>query len=300
LEKSLSDKYGKDRVEIIQWAFSGASMFHYYCFVCKAEQYSPDLIVIPINFRTFGSHWVKGLRTGRKKDQLLYNELLVFAPLRERFSDDVYSINDLQGFTIFDRISLEANFWEAYYLLGFKLWAKDTLCLLFFNSSPELDRINRENMAKQEATEAWAESFENAERSEEFFESLYPMELPSDNMQLRLYATLVDALYRRQIPFMFYVSPINTQEMNGSGVFDDVKFDKIIEQMKEIAVSKGGIFLDVSRLLSDEQFGLLEHYTPEGARIVAQSIQPEIEQILQLPGRNTLSQESPSREKSHR
>jgi len=53
LQEELEKKYGEGSLEVIDWAFGAASTFHYYCLACKAQDYSPALIIFDINYRSY-------------------------------------------------------------------------------------------------------------------------------------------------------------------------------------------------------------------------------------------------------
>lgn len=294
LEKELQDNYGKDAVDVVQWAFNGASMFHYYCLLCKAQDYSPSLFIVPINYRTFGSHWGEVTRQSEGR-RIVYSELIVFAPFRERFGEEVTSMPELENLSLFDLVGMKFAFWEICYLKGVKFWLKDRFYQILFGGSPVHEQIQSANRGIREATDELVMMVRQSKHSKRFFESLYPMKEVKDDIQFRSYETLADALRRRNIPFIFYVTPLNVQEMDTYGAFDASVFDHNMEQFRKIAISNGGRFIDMSRLLGAEGFTELEHYSPEGARELVAVLLPEVERALGLTQHGDLAQPVRSR-----
>ena len=284
LQEQLQEIYGRDSIEVIPWAFIGASMFHYYCLACKAETYSPSMIIVPINYRTFGETWDTQNHFGDGK--IVYSELLSFAPMWERFGKDVASLGDLEPFSMFDKAAKRSKFLEVYYFLGIKLWTKDFLNRTFSKSSPARDRISSANKNLNKAiNETVGGMFENGRITEEAFDGLFPPQVSESQAQFSTYVALIDALRRRRIPFIFYLTPLNIEEMKEYDAYDPVEFRKSIELFRREVASRGGVFIDASLLLKRGEFTMLEHYGPEGAEQLAEVLRPEIEIMLSLEER---------------
>lgn len=281
LGERLYSRHGKDSIEVIQWAFSGSSMFHFYCLTCKAEDYSPSLIILPINYRTFGSLWQAQTRNNKER-KIVSSELIAFAPIWETFDEGVVDINKIEGFAFSERVSVKFKYLEVYYLEGIKLWTQDFFSRVFSNTSPVLERIESENKEAEKAMREIRESVGQVQYSSELFQDLFPEHISSNQIQFQSYAALVNALHRRKIPFLFYVTPLNVQEMREYKAFDPMAFGKSVSLLREVAVENGGSFIDLSTLLEPDDFWRFEHYTPEAAILVAESLVPEVERILGL------------------
>ncbi len=285
LQEQLQEIYGRDTIEVIQWAFTGASMFHYYCLACKAEKYSPSMIIVPINYRTFGEMWDAQTHYGAE-GKVMYSELLSFAPMWERFGKDVTSLGDLEPFSMFDKAAIRSKFWEVYYFRGIKLWSKDFLERTFSKPSPVLDQILAQNKSlTEDINKNVGEMFKKKKSSEDLFKGLFPPQVSESQSQFHTYIALIDALRRRRIPFLFYLTPLNIEEMEEYDAYDPVKFQRSIELFRREVASGGGVFVDVSMLLKPGEFTILEHYGPEGAEKLAEALRPEIEIMLRMEER---------------
>jgi hypothetical protein len=281
LEKLLRDAHGENTVEVIDWAFSGASMFHYYCLICQAEKYSSSIVIIPINYRTFGSLWQEMVRDNEKRE-IVNSELIVFAPLWEPVGEGKTGISELEGFTVSDRVVAKLKFWEIYYFRGIKLWILDRCYRLILDTSPIADEIAAENRRLQEGSGMVRKLAGDAKHTEEFLKTLFPMEISENQSQYRAYEALLDALQRRKMRFLFFVTPIDIESLKEYSAFSPEKFASTVEMFRSKAVSNGGAFLDLSMLLESDCFMNYEHYKADAAGKVASALRPEVEKIVGL------------------
>jgi hypothetical protein len=283
LERKLQAKYGANSVDVVDWAFLGATMFHYYCLICKVEDYSPSLIILPINYRTFGPVWQVWSRQNEEK-QIGDAELIAFAPLIEEFSEDVPDFYELEGLDIAAKIEAKSRFWKIYYLEGIKLWIKDCFFRVFFSESPISEEIKKANRGIEvfltRRPKEKKDEHKEKKDEHEIFRCLFPVHLSKDNKQYCSYIAFIDACSRRQIPVLFYFSPLNIKEMEEYEAYYPTELAHSIELFREDSLSKGGVFLDFSQLLPAEEFFAWEHYDEEGAKKVAEALFPEVERML--------------------
>ena len=53
IRTAVAERGVRQELTFSEWAFPAANMFDYYCLVYEAVKLSPDLIVVPINWRAF-------------------------------------------------------------------------------------------------------------------------------------------------------------------------------------------------------------------------------------------------------
>ncbi len=262
-------------VRVVDWSFAAASMFEYYCLLCRAEKYAPSLIIVPINWRFF---------TPLVYDdpQWDFSELSALAPLLESFGPGVESPMDIERISLTDRFNLSCRYWGLY-ATGVKRWLKST----FKDSEAEQDVIAARR------TVAWNERrlFEKLSKEKldyDWAAQNYPMRIDEDNKMLRLLRAFSHAAERRNIQVIFYVTPINIEQIKAVGAFEADLFQESLERMVDTAASRGAVCLDLSGLLGSEFFlDPFEHYAEEGHRRIASLLLPEIlEKLKFLSGKN--------------
>lgn len=279
LQRELEKEYGEDSVQVVEWAFGGATMFHYYCLLCKAEDYSPSLVVLNVNYRSYGSGWQDLIRD--EKGHIHCRELAVLAPFRESFSEGLSSPLEIEKITLPGRLKIQMDFWEIFYIRGVKLWLKDTLGRVVMGE-PSLGKEWKQwtNETREEAHDLLRDTVKLGFNAGDLRRA-YPMEVPADHREVLGLRAVSDALRRRNIPFIAYLTPFNIPLLREYGVVDDKAIERNVMRIKEIVETNGGIFLNMVDLLETEDFeDLLEHYNPEGGEKVARELLPEVKKVL--------------------
>ena len=280
LQRELERERGPNRVQVIDWAFAQASMFHYYCLASKAHEYSPSLIIFNINYRTYGRHWQEYVRDA--DGAILHKELVVWAPWRENFSEGVTSPLKLQEISTSNRIKLGLDFWEVYYIRGIKLWLKDSVGRMLPDSMSLEDEWQYANAEWRTRSHQVVRILSELELSAETIRSFYTMNVPRNDPEILALQALTDALKRRGIPFVAYLTPLNIQQFKDYGVYDEEAFRGTVGYIEQIITSEGGFFVDMSNMLESNEFqDRLEHYKPEAARKIVQRLVPIVRETLQ-------------------
>jgi hypothetical protein len=279
LQRNLEEEYGINSVQVVDWAFGGASMFHYYCLTCKAHEFSPSLIIFNINYRSYSKEWFESLR--ERAGEAHSRELAVFAPLREDFSNGITSPLELENITLQDRVTLKFEFWETVYIGGLKIWLREHAGRILFSEASTEERWRQFTTNRKMRGEEFFDRVDEVKVTPEMIRESYPMNISRDNPEFIRLRALVDALNRRGIPFIAYLTPMNIQRLRDRDAFDEQAFRDTVNYMEEMVTSSGGIFLDLSSLLEPDDFqDKIEHYNAEGGRKVAASLSPVVKDIL--------------------
>lgn len=273
-----------------EWAFGGADTFAYYCMFFEAMKFAPDLIIVPINWRSFGPHWLEVFSKPH------YPELSAFVPISHMFPSGYENPVRSRGISASEHIGYKFWFYYAY-ALAVKNWlleSRDSLWRSF--ERPErpgtqaLGMMNflefRQFGRKAITTALERKKEENkAELARKMAtDRLFTMNITSSNPTFIHLCALLHVASERDTKILFYTYPIDEEFLTSEGVFDRSAFERsrelIIGTIK--AEERENIyFVDLSDLLEHEHFSdIAGHFTLEGRRKVAEALAPTILEIL--------------------
>jgi hypothetical protein len=129
------------RINVIDWSFAGASMFEYYCLLCKAAKYKPSLLIVPINWRMFSPMVYDN-------PDWDFSELSELAPLHERFQSGISNPLELEDISAPRHLAFKVSF-LGLYASGIKHWLmshlreskQDPLMILARTAQREREKI---------------------------------------------------------------------------------------------------------------------------------------------------------------
>lgn len=279
LQEELEKEYGKGSFEVVSWAFGGASMFHYYCLACKAQDYSPSLIIFDINYRSYSQDWRKMVYG--KQDRIMGRELAVVTPLAEKFDAGLISPLELEHITPFSRLGLELDFWETCYVRGIKLWLKDAGRRLLYKGASFDSQRKGELSESHVKWQIVLRKLAERELTPRIVRESYPPVVPRNHPELLSLEAFTDALNRRHIPYVAYLTPLNLKLIDKYGAYNEEEFHSYIRYIEGIVSSHGGIFLDLSDALEPEDFqDRIEHYKPPASAKIISKLAPMVKQII--------------------
>jgi hypothetical protein len=237
-------------VTVVEWAFDGARMFHYYCLLFEAARYSPDLVVIPINWRSLGPQLFDW------KEHYSFPELSGLVPLSER---DQLSGGDLMDSESIDAASqaLYAAQWPLLYVTGLRTWARIKLGM-----EPEKEPLS-ELRDVLPSLQRLIRQVSDEELSKKYNTGIDP-----NNSQLKAVRAVTEAAARLNVRVLFYITPIHMGEIRRRGM--DGTFGKPFTLVTDTASSSTSMCINLAGLLPEDAFiDQYEHYTPTGNRLVA-------------------------------
>jgi len=256
-------------VSVVTGAFNGARMFHYYCLLFEAEKYSPDLVIIPINWRSLGP------KSPEWREKYPFFELSALVPLGERTFESgerIFQLEDIPP----SRQLMYSLHRPLLYLRGLRMWT----------------RIKLGMESKEEPLSSRVKELPTAEvmiglfSDEELFRT-YANEIAGDNSQLAILRSLVETSNRRGLKVLFYITPIHAQEMRRRPRFRVPTLWESIGRVVQAATSETSICLNLLELLGAEDFiDFYEHYKPEGNRMIATALVPGVQELIMLPERS--------------
>ncbi len=267
LEKELRGPHSAPGgVSVIDWAFNGARLFHYYCLLFEAEKHEPALIVIPINWRMMGP------RSSEWNRKFAFAELSAAVPPAEQARITGRSMLEREGITP-ARHAMYSLRRPLLYLTGLKMWGRVRLGM-----EPEEDPFS-------DLLEGLPEARELITRvSDERLFKNYTAEITDDNAQLAALRSLVETSTRRGIRVLFYITPIHLQEMQRRKRFDRESFRESVARVAESATSETCACLDMTSLLGEKDFiDYFEHYTENGNHTIARALAPGVTRLIGSP-----------------
>lgn len=254
-------------VSVIDWSFPGGRFFHYYCLLFEAENYSPRLLIIPINWRGLGP------RSWEWKKEYAFLELSALVPFSERRFASGKNIFEFEGIPPSKQL-LYSYEYPMLYLTGLKMWCR-TKAGLEPEEAPPANLLERLSEAK-----VLIKRFGDRQLFEQ-----YPLDIAADNVQLGILRSLIEASARRGMKLLFYITPIQIAELRERQPFDPVRFSESVNRVMEVATSETSTCLNLVDLLGEEDFlDPFEHYTPEGNRKIAHALAPAVRDLLKPYG----------------
>jgi hypothetical protein len=262
-----------------EWAFPAASMYDYYCMYYKALESSPDLIVVPINWICFGSHFIDDPRW-------FHPELSALTPVRGELSPQVDPIRT-RGISVSKQLEYRI-YLHLICAIGIKNFVlKNVRSLLDVHSQ---NAILSKQLAKQKKTAARlpAETTENKRTESQSPDmdkqepnSYFPMRIESSNPTFQSLCALADVASKRKTKLLLYVWPMDQEFLAHIGIMDKSEFERSKQLIIKATQKENVYFMDLSNLLRHGYFSdPFGHCTVEGRRRIAAALAPKVAEIL--------------------
>ena len=286
LHEELSASEQLSDVVISQRAFASAGMFDYYCMVYEAMKFSPDLILIPINWRSFGiNEWDLFGMDMMESSKWYHPELSALVPFRNELSPGQEDPIRANGITLTKRMEYKLSLY-ALYPIGMKAWALENAKSLFAAARENLDSsafAAQETVAfppdaptlKNASPEPIA-AVSNRELTIDF-----PMTVESSNLTYRSMSPLAHIASKRDTKILFFIWPLDQEYFEQVGHLDRSSLEESKKLIASAVDEENIYFLDLSNMLGHEDFfDQYGHCGVEGRRKVAKALAPKIEEIL--------------------
>jgi hypothetical protein len=264
LEKELQKMYPEaGGVTVVDWAFDGARIFHYFCLLYAAKEYRPDLIIIPINWRSLGhDSW-------ERDEKYAFRDLSALIPLGER--EQPYGkilLADEHVSAVGQALNRLRR--PLLYASGLRFWGRTRIGI-----EQKDDPLESLMSVLPPVNDLMAQYSDKR-----LFEQ-YPLVVAENNSLLKEVEALSRAAAENGLTVLFYITPIHMGEMSRRSGFDEAAYLKSAEVIRDSANAGDSACIDLSRLLREDDFiDCFEHYSPAGNQAVARALVPEAAQLL--------------------
>lgn len=266
ISRKICEREGMPNTTVLGWHYPGASMFDYYCLYYEAIKFRPDIIVVPINWRSFGSPWLDNSMQS-------HHELSSFVPLCEKFPPDCENPLRARGISMAKQFQHKL-FFNSLYLTGVKHWILAELRLILLLCERNIipfklskDKSDRKSPDKLEVHPT--------------MQSRFPMTVESSNATFQNLSALAHAASRRGTKTLFFVWPLDKQYLSEIGILDESALECSIQRIRKAVQKENTYFVDLSGLLRQGFFhDKLGHCKIQGRMIIAAALAPTILEIL--------------------
>jgi len=266
LQEVLHSQTPGKKMTVSEWAFPMATMYHYYCMIYRAVEFSPDLVIIPINWNSFRHIWEIAGNTG-------FPELCALVPLSEVLVSDMENSVRLKGISPVRHLRYKVEILKLY-PEGLRGWMKSKLISAPEKESPQKP-VNA-NMEEEKSPPRLRKS------EEQFLQIAYPLDISRSDEMCRLTRAVAILGSRKDTKILFYISPLNTEYLGEIGYLDREKLEASKQIIVEATKEQGTYCVDLSDLLSDEDFyDPMLHYSVHGRTKLAEALAPKVLEILQ-------------------
>jgi hypothetical protein len=277
LYEELNESEGLSDFVISQRAFASAGMFDYYCMIYEALEYSPDLIIVPINWRSFGSdEWDSFGGEWMESSNWYHPELSALVPLRNEFVRDQEDPLKVKGISFAKQLEYKISLYTLY-PIGMKAWALESAKSLFVALR---ENINSSAFAAEETEKQTADK----KRGPLVVRDIsidYPMTIEDTNLSYQSLAPLAHVASKRGTKVLFYIWPIDQERFEKIGHLDKESLDKSKKLVAEAVDEDNIYFMDLSDLLEHKYFfDQNGHCVVEGRRKIAKALAPKVAEIL--------------------
>lgn len=108
------------------------------------------------------------------------------------------------------------------------------------------------------------------------------MEIPPTNVAYCSLRALAHVASQRKINVLFFVWPLNKEDLTAIGTMDEAAFARSTELIREMTEGEYTHFIDLSDVLRHGDFAdFYSHSTVRGRRKIAEALAPEVLEILQ-------------------
>ncbi len=282
LIRDAMKEYGLQSVIFLEWAFAGADAFDYYCLFFPAANLSPDLIIVPINWRAFGDDWLED-------PGWFHPELSAFVPFMERLPAGCKSPVRASNISPVRQVEYKA-YLNYIYLIGLKAYMKDGIQSLLRTPAKTGNSkdIPADGMEKQEEERVRLDmgSFEAGKKligvgGESSLDRYFPMEIRETNPTFQSLRALVHIASRRGTKVLFYIWPLDKRRFAKAGILDESRLARSKHLIAEVTKGESIYFVDLSDMLEHRDFyDAKGHCKISGRRKIARHLASEAASIL--------------------
>ena len=271
------EKHGKS-VEVQSWDYVCASMTDYYCIYHRALKYSPDLIIVSINWRGFAEEWIK-------TTWYFNRELSAFVPI-EGQTPSQYNILRQRGINPVQHIQYKLFFLYRLYPMGYKAYVKDKFRTLFklgkYGRKKDLVNLPKRLVLRRNK---WSGKFIEYNTDPASHASQFPMRITESNKTLCAISALSNAASKNGTTVLFFIWPMDIEYHKEMGSLNRAELQKSIELVHEVIEKNNNEYcLDLSMLFEDRHRAFKDsegHCTLPARRKIAATLAPEILRIMQ-------------------
>lgn len=269
IASSIKKRTKQQGIMVSQWAYPSAIMFDYYCLYYRAMEFSPDLIIVPINWRTFAADCID--------DPLWFHpELSGLAPICANLPPGSRNPIRDRDISALRQFQYKLSFGSVY-LLGVKRWTLAELKTLSLLLSRNLISGGF-GQAKNSLIGAG-----NFAIVPEKMGVRFPARIADDNPRIVSLRALASVASKNQTKILFFVWPVDHERFSKIDIMDESVLEQSLVMIGKIAEKKNTYFLDLSHLLRHGYFhDHLGHCKIQGREKIAEALAPSIMEILEL------------------
>lgn len=289
LEKALSQRMRPLGPRVSSWQFMGAWMFHYYCMSCWALKTPPDLIIIPINWRSFSRKW-----TNNKK--YFHPELSGLVPLFQRFPSSQMNPIRSRNISMIKQVEYKFSLYSVYFI-GIRSWARSNIKTFFRKllSDEDVEALEKNDIELPGQEEIDAEFGGEATQegspkglTRRYFKPselrlYFSMKITDSNPTIRALSALAYVASKHHDgKVLFFIWPLDADFLAENGAWDEKAYKDSLKVIMNAADSENIEVLDLSSLLDHEHFfDDTGHCRVNGREKIAEALAPKIVEILE-------------------
>jgi hypothetical protein len=270
------------QVRFSDWSYVGATMFDYYCLFHEAEKFSPDLVLVPITWFTFGSAWLDHHDYYRL-------ELSALVPLRSELPEDYEDPIRSEGISAIKQLEYKVDLYSLF-PVGIKFWIRDGLRTFFYPQAKYEIFSPVENPNQPSAGNGAEEQNGSDKQSAKgdfpplwrAAHTYFPMRVEPSNPALRDMRALAHVASSRGTKLLFFVWPVNVEYIEKVGALEKAEMRRSRQFIKDWVERENVYFVDFSGTLGHEYFYDMQgHLTVEGRKRIAEALFPKVLEILE-------------------
>ena len=279
---SITSRTQSIELRISDWSYIGATLFDRYCFYYLAKEYQPDMIIIPIHWRSFGSPW-------QNNPAFFRPELSALVPFRSELPEDYKDPLKSAGITTIKQLEYKISIYSLF-PVGAKLWTLNSLRIFFGGQLESGDLTNHsENGRMTQNTLSEVPESENSENlqkpstmSPAVYSKHFPMKVESSHRALCNISALSHVASKHKTKLLFFLWPVDWEYFEKLGIYDQVEFERSRQLIRNAVRGENIFFVDLSTMLRHEDiFDWQGHFTVKGRRKIAEALAPTILSILE-------------------
>ncbi len=281
--ESLKARGVEQLPKMSNWSYGGATIFDRYCLLYEAEKFSPDLLLIPVNWISLGEPWMNNSFFFRP-------ELSALVPFRSELPKDYVDPIRSADISAIKHLEHKINLYTIY-PIGAKTWLTDSFRSLLgghVDAKTEETSVSPESIAEEEATpqkpdEVGGRGTSMFPVNPQMVKMEFPMEIGASHSTLADIRAVSYLASRHKIRILFFIWPVNSGYLSSLDVFDEEAFEKSKALIQKEIENDHTYFADLSSLLGHEDFyDWRGHCTIEGRRKIAEALTPKVLEILEL------------------
>ncbi len=251
IENRLSSK---NFISIANKAFHPGVYYSFVKYLCSKGERSVDLIVVPINIRSFSTYWIEN-------PLWQFNDLRRFLSSSNSFTK--YYFHPAKAFKIFENGGISRKDYEQLHIY-FEGQKGGKLKQYFGN---EFNTQTNENIKKK-------------------IQLYYGESIKKHNSRLIDLVNIVERAKEARIPVLFYITPLDIETCeNISGDIVGKRIRKNVQMVIETLASHNAVVENWAFLFPKDLFYYgepypNEHLNQKGRRLLADNISGQVEQML--------------------